>query len=323
MKTYNVLYTTDIKYFSHMLTSIYSLFENNKDLNITVHIIEEDFSEEEIKLLDEALSLYPNNNLKLYNMRKLYDIMKLYGIVDSHKNYLLNARLFASEILEDVDRILYLDSDTLVVNSLKEILRKNIDKPVAAVRQSIVPKNMKDIVPDYYNSGVLVFNYEKYSHEDCLSEIYRVANSNDYSMHPERDLLNLSFSNYILGLDISYNVTPYIYDLSRHSILLSNFCKNNKDYYTKKQIIESLKNPHILHNLAYLNTRVWDDNNIHPFIDEYSYYRNMWDAGFKKEERTSILSKFPLLPYLNLVANTVLKEDTYKTVKTKVKEKIS
>lgn len=323
MKIYHVLYTASKKYFPHMLTSIYSLLENNKDLSFTIHIIEEGFEDEDRKLLERLLESYPMNNLKLYDMKKLYNIMKLYGILDSNNNALLNARLFASEIIDNVDKVLYLDSDTLVINSLKEILRKNIDEPVAAVRQSIVPKDMKDIVPNYYNSGVLIFNYEKYSTEDCLSEIYNVVNSSYFSAHPEQELLNLSFPDRILDLDISYNVTPYIYDLSKHKVLLSNFCRKNENYYTKKQILESLKTPHILHNLAYLNTRVWDNNNIHPFIGEYSYYRNLWDKDFKQEESTSILSKFPFLPYLNLVANTLFNDDIYNNVKKKVKENIS
>ena len=45
MKKYNFLYTTDNNYFIHMLTSIYSLLENNKDIYLNIHIIEDNLSE--------------------------------------------------------------------------------------------------------------------------------------------------------------------------------------------------------------------------------------------------------------------------------------
>ena len=45
MTKFHVLYTTDHNYFPHMLTSIYSLAENNKNNNIKVHIIEDGFTD--------------------------------------------------------------------------------------------------------------------------------------------------------------------------------------------------------------------------------------------------------------------------------------
>ena len=51
MKEYNILYTTDNNYFIHMLTSIYSLIENNKDIFLNINIIEDNLEEINKKIL--------------------------------------------------------------------------------------------------------------------------------------------------------------------------------------------------------------------------------------------------------------------------------
>lgn len=47
MAKYNILYTSDSNYFCHMMTSIFSLLENNKDVNLIIHIIEDSFTNEQ------------------------------------------------------------------------------------------------------------------------------------------------------------------------------------------------------------------------------------------------------------------------------------
>ena len=71
MTKFHVLYTTDHNYFPHMLTSIYSLAENNKNNNIKVHIIEDGFTDEDFYNLDQLNDLYDNIDIKRYNIDKI------------------------------------------------------------------------------------------------------------------------------------------------------------------------------------------------------------------------------------------------------------
>ena len=49
-----------------MMTSIYSLLENNKELAFTINIVETDFSDKNKKILDELIAFYPKCNIVNY-----------------------------------------------------------------------------------------------------------------------------------------------------------------------------------------------------------------------------------------------------------------
>lgn len=323
MNKYHILYTTSEKYFPHMMTSIYSLLENNKDLGFTINIVENDFTYEHKILLDELISLYPNSDLVFYDVIDFNVLTDLYRLPKWRGSDISNAKLFASELLENVDKILYLDSDTLVVDSIKPLLDSRTTHPVSAVMEAKIPRRMVGTLHNYYNSGVLLFDGEKMNNGDCISLVYdALRNSEVEVIYPAQDILNVALQSGIDKLDLSYNVTPYINDLSKHPILLKKFCAENDSFYTAEEIIEAVSHPRILHHSAYLNSRVWDDNRIHPFRKPYKYYRNLWDDDFQKDKNDSILTKFPFLPYINMAANAFFSESTCKKLKANVKQKI-
>lgn len=323
MNKYHILYATSEKYFPHMMTSIYSLLENNKDLSFHINIVENDFTYEHKQLLDGLLSLYPNSDLIFYDVIDFDILTDLHRLPKWRGSDISNAKLFASELLENVDKILYLDSDTLVVDSIKPLLNAKLSHPISAVMEPKIPKRMLGTLDTYYNSGVLLFDGEKMDHGDCVSMIYNTLRNNEVELlYPAQDILNVALQSRIGNLDLSYNITPYINDLSKHPILLKKFCAENASFYTEEEIIEAVSHPRILHHSAYLNSRVWDDNRIHPFRKQYKYYRNLWDDDFQKDKNDSILTKIPFLPYLNMAANSFFPESTCKKIKSNVKQKV-
>lgn len=183
MTKFHVLYTTDHNYFPHMLTSIYSLAENNKNNNIKVHIIEDGFTDEDFYNLDQLNDLYDNIDIKRYNIDKITELMKHFNIPKWRNTDIANARLFANEIIDETDKILYLDSDTIVVGDLKDLFDKKIQRPLAAVKEILIPEHINNLsfdycsekVEAYYNSGVLLFNYNAWDQENCLDDLYSAS----------------------------------------------------------------------------------------------------------------------------------------------------
>ena len=185
MTKFHVLYTADHNYFPHMLTSIYSLAENNKNNNIKVHIIEDGFTDEDFYNLDQLNDLYDNIDIKRYNIKKITELMKHFNIPKWRNTDIANARLFSNEIIDETDKILYLDSDTIVVDDLKGLFNKEIQRPLAAVKEILIPSHLKSLnmefygnnIESYYNSGVLLFNYDAWDQENCLDDLYSVSKS--------------------------------------------------------------------------------------------------------------------------------------------------
>lgn len=311
----HVLYTANRNYFPHMVTSIYSLLENNNDLDLDINIIEQSFTSRQKEILKEIATLYDKCDIKLYSISDL--------TIGERDVSVLNAKFFAGEIIDCSNNVLYLDSDTLVINSLKDLFSAKTYNPISAVKSARVPIYMNDIANSYYNAGVMLFNYERLDNEDSLYQMYDALNYyNLPTNNVEQNLMNIALVDNIGTLDLKYNITPYIYDLSKHHYLLGKFCGSNEEFYSKTKIIDSVNNACILHNLAYLNTRVWDKSGMHPFKNSYQKYRKLWDDSFSVDKSEyHFYEKF--IPYLNLIAENVLSEKNYKKVKSKVRDKIS
>lgn len=331
MKTNHILYTADHNYFPHMLTSIYSLAENNKDSHLTIHIIEDKFTKEDIEFLEQLDVLYGNIIIKMYPFNKLNSLMSEFDIPKWKGTTIANARLFANELIHDVDQILYLDSDTIIVNSLDELFSKKIDTPLAAAKEILIPPHLhklnneykKEDIKKYYNSGVLLFNYDLWYQEDCLDELYAVAqNYNKELIYPDQDLINLAFSNKIEDLSLDYNIIPLAKELEKHKLLARKFLNDRPFYYSYKEVIDSLKNKHIFHALSYLGSQAWEDSKVHPFHQEYLNYRKLWDPNFIpcKEEQHKKYYQIPWISDLNLAVKTLVKEETHNKIKQKLKK---
>jgi lipopolysaccharide biosynthesis glycosyltransferase len=88
-------------------------------------------------------------------------------------------RLFLPEVVADADRVLYLDSDVLVMDAVGELWRVDLDEHyLAAVTNVIEPQfahrpaelGIADPL-DYFNAGVLMLNLEPLRRDRCTERM--------------------------------------------------------------------------------------------------------------------------------------------------------
>lgn len=159
----NIVYTVDDKFVPQLATGIYSVCKNNETEDITFYVISKGISESNKKnLVDWVASL-----------KQKIDIIELDDISNyidfefdtSSWNDIVLARLFFDKLLPDsVDKILYLDGDTMVRGSLVELWNTDMKEYVLAaaieptankVRKEAIHLNINE---PYYNAGVLLIN---------------------------------------------------------------------------------------------------------------------------------------------------------------------
>lgn len=327
-ENYHILYTSDKNYFPHMLTSIYSLLENNREAPIMIHIIYSGFGSEEEKRLEDLVKLYPNSNIQLYNISKISKIMSKFNIPKWNGVDIPNARLFFHEVIPNISKVLYLDCDTTIVSSLDELFQMEIETPIAAVKEPNIPQHIREntSLTSYYNSGVLFFNTTLFEKERCPEKIYHFMKENHMNLvYPDQDILNLALPSGIQALSMKYNVNPLIYHLKRYSNMTKKMYRRNpniyKDFYPLGDILKDLETPHILHNLEYYCTRVWQQNRVHPFNRDYDKYRLMWDEDYKKDTNPNLISHLCFVPFLNAVMKAYLSKNVHDKMKSLVKRK--
>lgn len=310
MKEYNILYTTDNNYFIHMLTSIYSLIENNQDIFLNINVIEDNLNKLNLTRLNILTEMYQNIKINIYSIKLIEDIMNKFNIPKWRNTDIANARLFANEIIK-CDELLYIDCDTIIVNSIKSIFEKN-NNPISAVKDIYIPEYLKGKLDYYYNSGIILFDFNKWENEHCIEKIYNILKKNEVSLKlPDQDLINLAIPN-ISTLPLNYNIFPIVKMMNNHPLLSKRFYKEN--FYSRNEIRDAIKNPIIYHNLDFLNIRPWDNNVIHPYNNIYKLYRNKFDKEYIPNEIEISKYEQKMKKFSYLILKSFVSDKTYQKV---------
>lgn len=113
-------------------------------------------------------------------------------------------RLLLPDLLGGLDRILYLDGDTLVVDALRSLWEMPLDgAPLAAVRNVVEPRMREHVATlgvsdpkDIFNAGVLLMNLELMREENSFERVLEFAVDRDDALHLpwwDQDALNAVF----------------------------------------------------------------------------------------------------------------------------------
>lgn len=105
-------------------------------------------------------------------------------------------RLMLSELLPNVDKIIYADIDIIFCRDLIELSQIDMGKNMIA--------GIKDYLNGYINSGFMVMNLEQIRREKVYSKWISLTQKNDYR-NPDQDLLNITCAGKILFLPVKYN----------------------------------------------------------------------------------------------------------------------
>jgi len=215
----------------------------------------------------------------------------MYNIPDWRGTKIANARVFFNSEIKDEDNLLYLDSDTFVVDKLDDLEKYN--GPINMVLD-VMPQNKineMNLNTKYYcNSGVLWINMKKWNELDCDKKIVDTLKGNIKFTYPDQDLLNIALKDDIHLLPPNYNLftTDYYYSLP---FLLMYYKQTDIKRYSFKEIIDAKKNPIILHGtpLSFMKDYTIDTS-IHPYNDLYNKFLNEINIE-NKNEKINIIEK--------------------------------
>ena len=168
-------FTTDKEYSPYLKVALKSLIHNkNKDSIYNIYILSIDLN----KKTQQELKQFEQDKVKINTIALKKSMLKKEGKFKTNLHYVSDVdyfKFFFSEIFQNFDKILYLDSDILVLGDLSSLYNTDIqDKYVAAVR-SIDFKN--DIYNKRYNIGVLLCNLSLWR-KDGLTKILIGAKNN-------------------------------------------------------------------------------------------------------------------------------------------------
>ena len=317
MKTINILYTLDHQYVKYMLVSLYSLLEHNPDIDIKIHIIGDQFEMNDYKIIEDIVSTFHNANVFFYDFKDIEKIVDQYHIPPWRGKKIPNARLFFDECVDENDHLLYLDSDTIVVDSIKGL--KDYEGTINMVQDSMPKKHWKELpisLEKYYNSGVLYIDPKKWRDNNCSKKIRDLLDDKIPYEFPDQDIINMSLKEDIKTLPPEYNL--FSIDSYFNSHLLSRFYDQSRiERYDLKTIKEAKKNPIILHSTPFYHWNGWEKKAIHPYHKYYKDYFQKMNMDLDPEKE---IKKNPTLFRLYLYAKLMCPEETKEKIKQIIKK---
>lgn len=270
----HIAVASDNNYIRHMGVTVCSLLDNNRDVNeIVIHVLDNGISEENKKNMKNIIEKY-NRKIKFYNLK---DSKKYLGEGSFSANSLaMYSRIFLPELLdESIEKIIYIDVDAVVSNSLKELWEENIEDNLVAGVLDVIPDKFKvsiglDIHDMYINSGFIVINIRKWREEFIKDKILDfISKNNGRETHYDQGAINAICKGRVKVLHPKYNITTIFYTMKYEKVL--NLYGVN-EYYPIEEIEYAKKNPVFIHYVAGYTTRPWVEGCKHPKAYEYMKY---------------------------------------------------
>lgn len=277
---YNVVYAADDNFTMMMGISIISLFENNKDISkIQLLIIDSGISDENKKRIEKICVKYKQPNPiweKPVNIEELLE----FKVKTDRGSMAQYSRIFIQRFFgTEEKRALYLDCDTLIVDSISELYEMDMDgKTVAVLKdafsrayRSNINLQKDDIM---FNSGVMLIDLDKWKTQKIETKILDfIADKNGIVQQGDQGALNAILANGVIAIHPKFNMLSLFYSMTFKEIL---FYRCPVNFYTEKDIEEGKKNAVIIHFTSGFNIlRPWTKGSEHRMKYYWMKYKEM------------------------------------------------
>lgn len=302
----NVLYFFSEVFADVAATSIVSLLENNKSFDgITVYIIDDSISKQKREKLSRLVSSY-NRNIVYINAPDPVGFFNFPFKSRYQMGHSYMRMCIGSLVPDSVEKILCLDSDTLVLGDLTRLWETDMkDNILAGVADCVNIKafrkqfmlNKNDI---YCNAGMFLVNlkeWRKCNIEDKIRETIKKHNGNIFFF--EQTLMNYVCRGRIIKLPPEYNSFTLFYAMSYKNLMI---WRRPTNYYTEEQSLKAKQSPVIIHFTRnfYMMSRPWIKGCDHPMTNEYVKYKQMtpWKALVDDKRSWSKKMRYKLIHVL-------------------------
>ena len=279
MSQLNVLYQSSSLYVIPAAVSICSLFENNKDIkDIHIWYINDGLTEEDKQNLIKLSDRY-NRRLSFIDPTEIEVFLSQNGVEKWNGAYATFYKLFICNEIEDVDRLIYIDSDTIINGSLKELIDYDLEGYACGMVASAMSKEYRDYlgVDPYFNGGFEVYNMDYWKNNNVSDLLIKNVNDIEkrfkYTIIADESLINISLQGKIKKLPLKYDceATWWLWGTDR-GVRKKLGWNVNEGFYSIQEVKEAYKNPVIMHYMDLTTGRPWDYLNDHPFKDDYLKY---------------------------------------------------
>ena len=214
-----IFYACDENYVKYTMVSIKSMIENaNPKNNYKIYILCTDVSNESL----EKLSRLQNDffSIEFVDMEEKMKDLKDSLPVRDYFSMTTYYRMFIPQMFPELDKVVYIDSDTIVLGDIADMYNFDLgDNYVAAaqcqviVQEEIFSSYVENVLGmnylEYFNAGVLVMNCKAFREIDLLKTFLELLDMYTFVVAQDQDYLNLICKDKVLWMDSAWNMEVF------------------------------------------------------------------------------------------------------------------
>lgn len=272
----NIVCATDNNFVQHCTIMLVSLLINNKGAD--VYILTDGLTERNERILKEEVENKGGKfHLCIVDNKRIETLPLSQSKGLNHISKATYYRLMISDLLPDVDKVIYLDCDIVVNGSISELWNTDItDYAMAAVLQIghgfEAERLGYPMSYGYFNAGVNMLNLQYFREYNVKESLFEYAGENiDKLLYNDQDILNAVLYDKCLHIMPMWNMTSMAYDPylshrgdSKDGKVINNFKEE------KENIRRYKENPIILHYVS--KPKPWQKGCYHPLSKLYFDY---------------------------------------------------
>ncbi|MDR2281871.1 MAG: glycosyltransferase family 8 protein [Sphingobacterium sp.] len=258
-----------------------------------------------ILLLTEDLTIREKSALQLLAPERIsfefliMSDMDLDIYVDEKFTIAASYRLLIPDLLPELERVIYVDSDMIIRQNIAKLYREVdlSDHYLAGVYEATLDfqeeyiKGIGCELGQYFNSGFLMMNLAKLREDDMVSKFLKYA-KNDQLQFPDQDVLNQLCNDKFLPLAPVYN--------SIRTFFIEDYKSDFLRYYSEKDW-DDVK---VYGTVHYTGPKPWNSFTV-MFDLWWEHYRKLPKELKAFSEVSKLLSSFSRVYKISMVKSTV------------------
>lgn len=291
--TAHIIYAASDPFAEMLGVSLVSLLYNSRDMDkIYIYVLDCGISDQNRSRLNRIcarfkhrlITFIPASNI---NRELNFNVHADRGSISQY------ARLFlARHLPADLDRVLYLDSDTLIRHSVSTLWNLDMHgKTIAALMDAFSAQYRRNIDLDrqdiMFNSGVMLIDLNRWRDRHVETRLMQfISDKGGFVQQGDQGALNAVLSKDVCCFHPKFNAVTIFFDFSYKEMQIY---RKSSLYYSEEKIREAVQDPYIIHfTTSFLSLRPWMRGCHHRYVHLWRRYREMtpWkDAPLRKPAR--------------------------------------
>lgn len=311
-KILNVLYQSNDGYSAISGASIVSLLDNNQLMDeVNVYYLGYEISNENIQRFNDIVSRYKNGKFYLIDATKYHRQLKDLGVTPWRGLYITWMKLLAVKDLNiNTDRVLYLNSHTIINSSLEGIVDLDMENNILGMAYDCLVNSHKEVIgldpnDGYFNCGIMLFNYRQWIDENIDKKVRNSLKKKSDYLIADQDFCNIMFNKRIKLLDSTYNYSSAYYGYDLKKLLKASELWNVDYFYSYDDLMSKYYSPKIIHSLFGVTGKPWEIGSRHP--QRYLWQNYLHMTPWRPEDMPSAKYNINWLLYDTLPSSLLLR----------------